>query len=1215
MRVKLALLLAAAGLAVCAAPASARDYVHLVNPWVEADIGRYFFFQSASRPFGMVKLRPDTSTNAAWGTGYRKSEHMVKGFSHVHEWEFSGVQVMPTTGDVPKDKGDSGWESYTPHDDSEIAEPGYHRLHLDRYGITAELTSTERVGFHRYTYDKAGPSEIIVNLHGQLGEAAMEDAQVTQVSKRGLEGYVVEHGGRTKLYFAIAFSRPFDSLRTWGDVDGAFARFDHVRAHEQIEMKVALSLTGTEGAWRNLYAELPGWSFEKVKRDSLREWNEKLGRIDVRGGTPQQQSKFYTDLFHALCGRGLASDVDGRYLDDTWDHNTVKRIPLDRDGHPKFAMYNSDALWLTQWNLNTILGLAYPDIYSSFVSSMVQMYSDGGLLPRGPVAGDDSLIMTSSPVTSFIAGAYNKGIRDFDVDEAYDAMLDAHSVGGLFDKGAIEYSGWSGTGGIRDYIEHGYVPFDLGGGLNGGAGQTLEYANQDWALGELAHTLGKRGINASQFAHVSASSGAGERAVDGRPSRTGDVEWVSSESKPWIQLDWDQPRTLKRVVLSDRADANANANAGTLRFSDGSTVDVSGIPADGTPKAFSFAPRNVTSVRFEATGGSGSDVGLNELEAWDDSDVGSYLIDRSRNWRTLFDPSTGFIRPKGSDGKWLEPFDPLSPNDFVEANSWQAMWSSTQDVMGLANLLGGESAYAEKLNYAFERAKDVNFIGDYGHGFVSYGNQPGLEVAHLFNYVGYPWLTQHWVREVSRRTFGSTATDDGYGHHDEDQGQMGSLSALMKIGLFEVTGGALPHPVYDITSPVFDEVTIALDGDYYRGRRFKIVTHGNSAENQYIQRARLDGRPLERSWFRHDQFAAGGTLELWMGPQPNTHWGTKDLPPSQSPSEGNQPVYATSVTVSGPDEVQEPYGTAAYTAAFAPADTTLKAAYWSVTEPDGSPTGKATIDGDGVLKVNRRDGDVLVTATAADGGHVAGTKLVHLKLDVSLLRGNAARWPGVTAAASSEYSDGYPAEKVFDGLIGSADAGDWASKGEQNPWIELHWPAPVRADRIVLYDRPGIDDVHGGTLTFSDGSTVAVTGVPTDGSAKTVRFPMRSFDSVRFQVEGGTGPNEGLSELEVYAVPAAPEAPSGVTATAGAGSATVTWTAPRFDGGAPLTGYRITPYRDGVAQTPVTVDETAGTSATVRGLASGASYTFTVAASNLTGTGPESGPSPPITAG
>ena len=104
-------------------------------------------------------------------------------------------------------------------------------------------------------------------------------------------------------------------------------------------------------------------------------------------------------------------------------------------------------------------------------------------------------------------------------------------------------------------------------------------------------------------------------------------------------------------------------------------------------------------------------------------------------------PSTGFIRPKHRDGTWLEPFDPLSPEDFVEANAWQASWFTSHDVMGLANLLGGEEVYADKLNFAFESAKDSNFIADYGDGYISYGNQPGLEMAHLFNYVGYPWLT------------------------------------------------------------------------------------------------------------------------------------------------------------------------------------------------------------------------------------------------------------------------------------------------------------------------------------------------------------------------------------------------------------------------------------------------------------------------------------------
>jgi Glycosyl hydrolase family 92 catalytic domain len=242
-------------------------------------------------------------------------------------------------------------------------------------------------------------------------------------------------------------------------------------------------------------------------------------------------------LFHVLCGRSVVGDADGRYLDNTWGHGVVKQIPLDSRGQPKFGMYNYDALWLTQWNVNSILGLAYAEVYSSFVQSQLQMYKDGGLLPRGPVGGDDSFIMTSSPVTSFIAAAWHKGIHDFDVDLAYEAMLDAQSVGGLFDKGWNEYSTWTDAGGSRAYLNLGYVP-------NGsqGAGKTLEYAFQDWTLAQLARSLHKTGINATQYADVAVSSQrngsnyAGARAIDGRPIRSSispqeNVEWQSAGSR------------------------------------------------------------------------------------------------------------------------------------------------------------------------------------------------------------------------------------------------------------------------------------------------------------------------------------------------------------------------------------------------------------------------------------------------------------------------------------------------------------------------------------------------------------------------------------------------------------------------------------------------------------------------------------------------------------
>jgi predicted alpha-1,2-mannosidase len=1187
--------LALALFAIAAAPAhAARDYVKLVNPWVEADIARYFFFQSASNPFSFVKLRPDTSTNAAWGTGYRRNEDQVKGFSHVHEWSLSGVQVMPTTGgeSVPKTQGDTGWQSHVNHD-NETAEPGYHRLHLDRYGIDAQLTATDRVGMHRYTYEQGGQSDIIVNLAGQLGEAHMDDAHVERIGNRRLSGWVNERNKHTKLFFEIAFDKPFDSMRGWAggkhvkngepidelaaDQMGVYVRYDHLRRGETVQMKVALSLTSEDGAARNMEAELPGWNFDTVKRASQKRWNDMLGRIDVSGGTHQQQVKFYTDLFHILCGRGLASDADGKYMDDTWNGGRVRQIPLDGHGKPKFAMYHYDALWLTQWNVNTMLGLAYPEIYSSFVQSQLQTYKDGGLLPRGPAAGEDTMVMDGSPVSSFITGAINKGIRDFDVDLAYDAMLDAQSAGGLFDKGSFEATGWSGGGGFRDYADRGFVPQELGGGpLNGGAGETLEYAYQDWGLAQLARRLGKRGINVAQFAKVTASSGTGARAVDGRPARSGDVRWVPTDANPWVQLDWETPQMVQKVVVTD---------PGKLRFSDGTSVDVSG------PQTVTIG-RKLSWVRFEGSG-------LDELEVWDDRDVADYLMERSRNWRNLFDPSTGFIRPKNRDGSWLEPFDPLSPEDFVEANSWQASWFTAHDVMGMANLLGGEQAYADKLNYAFTRAEESNFIGSYGQGYVSYGNQPGLEVAHLFNYVGFPWLTQHWVRQVKEKTFGSIATDDGYGHHDEDQGQMGSISALMAMGLFEVTGGGLDNPVYDITSPIFREVRIALDRDYYKGREFRIRTHGDLAD-QYIQRARLDGKVLDNAWFRHDQLADGGALDLWLGPEPNKDWGVAQLPPSESESEHRSPVYASALAIDGPDRIEEPYGTARYTASFTPENTSLKYAYWSVTEADGSPTDKATIDQEGVLKVSHLDGTVKVTARAADAHGATQSVLVTLDLDPAKLRGNAARWPGVKATASSEFDSNYTAAKVADGIIGDKDGGDWASRGEREPWVQLDFPKPVKTDRIVIYDRPGtLDDVNGGELQFSDGSTVPVTGVPVDGTAKTVEFPLREVEWVRFQVRGGTGQNPGLSELEVYALPGAPEPPASVTVTRSGGQAKVAWTAPPSDGGAPVIDYVVRTYRAGQVVAEKTVDGLEASLPATEG------DTFAVAARNLTGTGAE----------
>lgn len=256
----------------------------------------------------------------------------------------------------------------------------------------------------------------------------------------------------------------------------------------------------------------------------------------------------------------------------------------------------------------------------------------------------------------------------------------------------------------------------------------------------------------------------------------------------------------------------------------------------------------------------------------------SYFSKRSAGWRNIYNDQQKLIFPKDKNGQWLHS-DPLSGRGWVEANSWQATWSVSHDIAGLAELMGGNDSLCSKLNFAFEKAAPQDFVFGYGGGYVSYANQPGCSNAHVFNYAGKPWLSQYWVRRVDEQAYGAITPDKGYGGHDEDQGQMGGVSALMSVGLFSLTGTASLNPVYDITSPVFDEITISLENKYYRGDKFVIKTYDNSDENCYIQKASLNGKPLNQFWFYHSDFIKGGLLELWLGSEPNKNWGVGVYPP------------------------------------------------------------------------------------------------------------------------------------------------------------------------------------------------------------------------------------------------------------------------------------------------------------------------------------------------
>lgn len=1032
---------------VMGAQEETRDYVSLVNTWIESNRGRYFFYNSTRNPFGMINPRPDDYTGGAWGSGYRHNSNSIVGISHIQEWQISGLQIMPTAKKfIDPSGGAESWRTQIDHN-KETAEPGYHQLKLEEYGINLELTATDRVAMHRYTYDQAGPSEIFINLSpGNFGEVNIFDAYVEEVGDHHdeIRGWFKERGVLsyfdTTFYFSIKFDTPYDELRGWkdgrlteltdgkleGSGMGVYAHYNDLAANQQVQLKVSTSLTGVQGAEKNMDLELDHWDFDKVKEDAQAKWNEMLGRIDVKGGTQEEQVKFYTDLFHILCGRTKISDADGKYLDNTWGSGTVRQVPLDSDGKPEFNMYNYDALWLSQWTLNTVWGMAYPEIYEEFVQSQLQMYQDGGLLPRGPSAGNYTLVMTSAPVIPFIASAYNKGIRGYDIDLAYEAMVDAASVGGLYDKSGYEYRTWDGTGGAYEYITKGYVPHDMPGGEyhNDGASNTMEFSFEDYALSQIAKQIGAKGVNIAQFADVQVSSVqtgpnsdyfSGERAIDGRPRRSGfttergayNVEWASEQTDPTITLSWDEPHEIDRIVISDRLDGDSNVNAGVLTFSDGTSMEVTGVPTDGSDHEVRFEPRSVTWVKFEITGGTGSHVGLNEFEVWDTCDAYAYYLNRSANWKNLYDASTGFIRPKDGEGNWMNPFNPLEGNqnssvsnpggDFCEANSWQYTFFATHDVLGLANLMGGKAAYSNKLNEAFEK-QAPDFAGSYGQGYISYGNQPGVFQAHLFNYVGRPWLTQYWTREVRKQIYSGTSPDNGYGNHDEDQGHMSCVSLLMAMGLFEVSGGVHEKPVYDITAPIFDEITIQLHPDYYSGGEFKIIANNASEENVYIQSAQLNGTPLNNCWFYHEDFAKGGTLELTLGDTPNKEWGVDVLPPSVSASED---VLISGIKLES-QTVTDLSANIQLEAEIFPENATYQELEWTVTDLAGRETSLAEIVQGDILSLNALPGQVLVTAETQDGSGLSAYAIITIAPDRSTRGGGLKAdyytidraWPG-----------------------------------------------------------------------------------------------------------------------------------------------------------------------------------------------------------------------------
>jgi predicted alpha-1,2-mannosidase len=740
---------------------SAQQPVDYVNPFTGTDHMGHTF-PGATVPFGMVQLSPDTDTVPystgqgynkevyAWCAGYQYNDNTICGFSHTH---FSGTGhsdlgdflLMPTTGPLKlnpgtRDHPDSGYRSRFSHD-RESASPGYYSVVLDDYGIQVELTATERVGFHRYTYIHGAETNLVLDMTAGIYNYPGKNIwQFIRVENDTLiTGYRQTRGwARTRtLYFAMVLSKPISSYGYENAEEiiyrGFYRKFNekenfpemagknvkawfrlNMQAGEQLMVKFALSAVSSEGALNNLKAEIPHFDFDRVRQEASETWNRELNRIQV-SGTEEVKQNFYTSLYHAFLSPTIYMDVDGKYRG------------IDQNIHQAegFTNYTTFSLWDTYRALHPLLTLVQQKRTSDMVNSMLvhRKQSVHGILPIWSHHANENWCMIGYHAVPVIADAYLKGISGFDAAEALEAM-DASATYAMYD-------------GIGDYIKFGYAPADL---TTNSASKTLEYSYDDWCIARMAEKSGHRGL----------------------------------------------------AGIYDR---------------------------------------------------------------------------RARSFENLYDSSSGFIRPRLSDGSWQKDFDPFKTEGqgFIEGNAWNYSLYVPHDPAKLIEWTGGNAKFIAHLDTLFTmhldekhiaESEDIDkrgIIGNYVHG-----NEPSHHVPYLYSYAGAPWKTHERVHQIMDNLY--QPTPGGLPGND-DCGQMSAWYIFSALGFYPVCPGSNE---YVLGSPSVTDAKLNLEN----GNTFTIKAPGLSQKNIFVKRILLNGKPYNKLFIGHEDIMAGGEMVFEMSSKP-----------------------------------------------------------------------------------------------------------------------------------------------------------------------------------------------------------------------------------------------------------------------------------------------------------------------------------------------------------
>lgn len=458
--------------------------ISYVNPFIGTG-GHGHTYPGATLPFGMVQLSPDTRLEGWDGcSGYHYTDSVVFGFSHTHlsgtgVGDYGDILFMPTTGDIRFNNGADGNPGYASSflKAKEKAEPGYYATHLEDYNIGVELTATERVGFHQYSFEsEADTANLILDLVHR-DEVIRSGLRI--ISDTEIEGFRISNAWAKEqhVYFVAQFSEPFLNFLTennpqvdprnglWESKD-IKAAFQFKAGKKPLQVKVSLSFVDIAGARQNLQKELPGWDFAQTKEAAQAAWEQQLGKIKLTDGNDENKTVFYSSMYHVSIVPNLFMDIDGRY------RGTDLQIHKS-DDHTHYSVFS---LWDTYRAAKPLYTIIEPDRMSDFIKTLLKQHEEGGKLCMWELAGNYTGCMIGYHSVPVIVDAYMKGYRDFDAHQALKAMVEIATADEL---------------GKPIYQKAGFLPAEK---EHESVSKTLEYAYDDWCIAMFAKELGEEEI-------------------------------------------------------------------------------------------------------------------------------------------------------------------------------------------------------------------------------------------------------------------------------------------------------------------------------------------------------------------------------------------------------------------------------------------------------------------------------------------------------------------------------------------------------------------------------------------------------------------------------------------------------------------------------------------------------------------------------------------------